>query len=76
MSEKTDAIKNHILEGMPRRSIECLNKNGFHKFQIEWLVNTESSRPLSSRLLGNKIVNFFIFVSEIMILELLATLPE
>ncbi len=47
MSEKTDAIKNHILEGMPRRSIECLNKNGFHKFRIEtdgpthWLYMSE-----------------------------------
>jgi len=35
MSEKIDAIKDHILEEMPRRSIEYLNENGFHKFRIE-----------------------------------------
>lgn len=47
MTEKIDAIKNHILEGMPRRSIECLNQSGFHKFRIEtdgpthWLYMSE-----------------------------------
>ena len=47
MSGKTDVIKNHILQGMPRRSIECLNKSGFHKFRIEtdgpthWLYMSE-----------------------------------
>jgi len=34
MSEKIDAIKDHILERMPRRSIEYLNESGFHKFRI------------------------------------------
>jgi len=47
MSEKIDDIKDHILEEMPRRSIEHLNENGFHKFRIEgdgpthWLCMSE-----------------------------------
>jgi len=49
MSEKIDAIKNHILKGMSGRSIEYSNVSGFHKFLIEgdgpthWLYISEET---------------------------------
>ena len=49
MSEKIDAIKNHLLKGMPGRNIEYLEASGFHKFRIEgdgpthWLYMSEES---------------------------------
>lgn len=47
MDEKVEAIKNHVLKGMPGRSIRYQYANGFHKFRIEgerpthWLYFSE-----------------------------------
>ncbi|MCZ6666300.1 MAG: hypothetical protein O7B81_13420 [Gammaproteobacteria bacterium] len=49
MSEKIDAIKNHLLKRLPGRNIEYSNASGFHKFRIEgecpthWLYMSEET---------------------------------
>jgi hypothetical protein len=49
MSEKIDAIRNHILKGMPGRNIKHRCNNGFHTFRIEddgpkyWLYISEET---------------------------------
>ncbi len=68
MVEKTDAIKNHILKGMPRRSIEYLNESGFHKFRIEgdgpthWLYMSEEIVDDSESVVLINFINIYLVV--------------